>query len=539
MVLKNIVRRMPPKKRAQTSPAGDASKRSKQGSSPSQRQEGSSLDSLTMESEVVTVKEELSGPETNNLSSSTSSPKFWCRDCGDDAAEDCMDSAHSVCSLRQRRTEQAAPKLQRLDKVATSAREVVKALLDVKGVLEAQLEQWRGRLRHVEEARKELWEAAVDCRDLEEPTLEEGLEQLLQDATTLLQAKCQLQLQVDSPCSTWKGQLQVAAPGSRRSLLCPLVLQMHQEWSLTKVFRPEECMHLGKLSKQKEHTQELDEALQNPSLDKVKNLLGLDCCEQPNWSTVLLKRVAPRVEWLSLEDAVREHLDVIRDMPALRCLYVHLKKSVKNAPDLPLQLQELEVRNVSEEHLQSVQRMPRLRKLVLNWYRHGALDVAFPPLPAGHCGLQWLGVYLKPASTVLSLAKAHAATLQELRILCASEGDGPWHFKDLAEGLRQCGLVALRRVVLMRGPAPGYPAEKLPHAAESCQRQKKSIWDKLLATDSEKPVRVVKVMCQECDKCPTFPPLGDFTWKDDLNPTSIPYIGNCALCASAFDSTSR
>ncbi|XP_034246553.1 uncharacterized protein LOC117648254 [Thrips palmi] len=503
---------MPPKKRAQSSPAGDASKRSKQGSSPSQRREGSPTDSLSMESEVVTVKEELSGPETANTNGSTSSLKLWCRDCSEDALEDCVDSAHSVCSLRQLRTEQAAPKLQRLDKVATSAREVVKALLDAKGVLEAQLEQWRGRLRHVEEAKKELWEAAMDCRDLEEPTLEEGLEQLLQDATTLLQAKCQLQLQVDLPCSTWKGQLQVAAPGSRRSLLCPLVLQMHQDWNLTKVFRPEECMDVGELSKQKKHSKELDETLEKPGLDKVRKLDGLDCEERPNWSAELLQRVAPRVEWLWVGNAVREHLEVIQDMPALRHLSVHAIESIENAPGLPLQLEDLEVVNVSEGHLQSVQRMPRLRKLALDWYTPGALDVVFPPLPAGHCGLQWLYVSLRPASTVLSLAKAHAATLQELWILCASEGEDPWHFKDLAEGLRQCGLVALRRVVLVRGPAPN---KNLPHAAESCQRQKQAVWDKLLARDPVKPVRIVEVQCEECDKCPQFPPLGDFTWRDE------------------------
>ncbi|XP_034246011.1 uncharacterized protein LOC117648012 isoform X15 [Thrips palmi] len=308
---------MPPKKRTQSNRGSDASKRIKQESSPPERREGPTTDRMSFESEVGTVKVEPSGPETDNLSSSTLNSKFWCQDCSEDAAEDCKDSGHSVCSLRQLRTEQAAPKLQQLDKVAKSAREVVKALLDAKGVLEAQLEQWRGRLRHVEEAKKELWEAAMDCRDLEEPALEEGLEQLLQDATTLLQAKCQLQVQVDSPCSTWKGQLQVAAPGSRGSLLCPLVLQMHQDWSLTKIFRPEECMHVVKLSKQKEHTQELDEALQNPGLDKVRKLDGLDCGKRPNRSTVLLKRVAPRVEWLWVK--ARD-----RDMPALRCLRVHL-----------------------------------------------------------------------------------------------------------------------------------------------------------------------------------------------------------------------
>ncbi|XP_034246009.1 uncharacterized protein LOC117648012 isoform X14 [Thrips palmi] len=393
---------MPPKKRTQSNRGSDASKRIKQESSPPERREGPTTDRMSFESEVGTVKVEPSGPETDNLSSSTLNSKFWCQDCSEDAAEDCKDSGHSVCSLRQLRTEQAAPKLQQLDKVAKSAREVVKALLDAKGVLEAQLEQWRGRLRHVEEAKKELWEAAMDCRDLEEPALEEGLEQLLQDATTLLQAKCQLQVQVDSPCSTWKGQLQVAAPGSRGSLLCPLVLQMHQDWSLTKIFRPEECMHVVKLSKQKEHTQELDEALQNPGLDKG------------HARAALLTRPSDDL--------------------------------VKNAPDLPLQLQELKAVNVSVEHLQSVQRMPSLRKLTLNWHSHGALDVAFPPLPAGHCGLQWLSVYLKPASTVLSLAKAHAATLQELRILCASEGDGrgtsrTWPRGCASAGWWRCGAL--------------------------------------------------------------------------------------------------
>ncbi|XP_034253598.1 uncharacterized protein LOC117652636 isoform X3 [Thrips palmi] len=505
------VQRMPPKKRAQSSAASDVSKRSRQGSSPSQRLGGSPTDRLSMESEVVTVKEESSGPETTNISGSTPHPKFWCRDCGEDAAEDCKDSGHSVCSLRQLRTEQAAPKLQRLDKVATSAREVVKALLDAKGVLEAQLEQWRGRLRHVEEAKNELWAAADEGRDLEEPTLEEGLEQLLQDATTLLQAKCQLQ--VDSPCSTWNAKLQVTAAGSQPTLLGPLVLQLHQDRTLTKVFRPEECMNVTKLCTEEKHRNELDDTLRSPDLDKLRKLDGVWCKQRPNWCKVLLQRVAAHVEWLWVAKAVREHLEVIQDMPGLRFLRVYLLNTVENAPGLPLQLEDLQVVNVSKEHLQSVQRMSRLRKLVLDWYSPGALDVAFPPLPAGHCGLQWLDVRLRPASTVLSLAKAHAATLQELRILCASEGDGPWHFKDLAEGLRQCGLVALRRVVLVRGPAP---VNNLPHAPESCQLQKEAIWDRLLARDSEKPVRIVKVMCAECDKdCPAYPPLGDFTWNDD------------------------
>ncbi|XP_034251510.1 uncharacterized protein LOC117651536 [Thrips palmi] len=222
-------------------------------------------------------------------------------------------------------------------------------------------------------------------------------------------------------------------------------------------------------------------------------------------------------------------------MSALRYLRVHMAKCGTVAPDLPLQLEELVVLNVPEQHLQSVQRMPNLRKLTLNWsgdeldeaffylprccrgdtwnWSGDEMDEPFFHLPPHHRGLQWLQVLLRPVSTVLSLATAHAATLQELRILCASEGDTPWHFKDLAEELGRCGLVALRRVVLLRGPAPGFPDKKLPHGKESCRRQKHAVWDSLVAADS-KAVRVVTVLCGECDKCPPFPTLGNFTWQD-------------------------
>ena len=245
---------------------------------------------------------------------------------------------------------------------------------------------------------------------------------------------------------------------------------------------------------------------------QVRKLDNVWCEKRPNWCKVLLQRVAPRLEFLWIGHALREHLEVIRDMPALRYLFVHLKTSKTDAPDLPLQLEDLEVRNVPKQLLLSVQRMPNLRKLALIW-NPDPLEVSFPPLPPHHRGLQWLSVALHPASTVLSLAKAHAATLQELRVLCASEGDSVWHFKDLAEGLRQCGLVALRRVVLMRGPAPNIN-DKLPHGQESCKRQKQAVWDQLLAADSG-TVRVIKVLCGECDKTPAYPALGDFTWKDD------------------------
>ena len=43
---------------------------------------------------------------------------------------------------------------------------------------------------------------------------------------------------------------------------------------------------------------------------------------------MLLQRVARRLESLWINGALREHLEVIRDMPALRYLYVLLKNFI-------------------------------------------------------------------------------------------------------------------------------------------------------------------------------------------------------------------
>lgn len=246
---------------------------------------------------------------------------------------------------------------------------------------------------------------------------------------------------------------------------------------------------------------------------QVRRLDGVDCEKRPNWCRVLLQRVAPRVEWLSVQNARREHVDVIATMPALRYLRLMTEDAGMDAPDLPLQLEDLKVLNVPARHFESVQRMPGLRKLAL--LSLSPVNVAFSPLPPDHRGLQWLQVALLPASTALSLVTAHAATLQELQIMCASQGDTPWHSRDLAEDLRRCELAALRRVVLLRGGVPGFPDNKLPHGKESCRRQRHGVWDMLLAADSPRAARVVTVLCSECDRCPAFPGLGDFAWKDD------------------------
>ncbi|XP_034237901.1 uncharacterized protein LOC117643255 [Thrips palmi] len=443
--------------------------------------------------------------------------RFWCRDCGQAATEDCVDLPHSVCSLRKLRAEQAAAKLERLRSGASAARRLMQALVDTQQAVQAQLDELQARLHVVEEAERELRAAADKGRAVEaaEPA---GLEQLLEEAS-LLQAGWGLQLRKDG--ADWKGEQRLG--GGARTLLCPLVLHLQREGGGAEVggpqvtadevaFRRNECLHVKDYCTREDHGH-LDEVLHDPGLSEVKKVLGMDCERRPHWCKLLLERVAPRVQRLWVRKANREHLLVIKDMPELRYLYVHNAKLGAEAPDLPRQLQDLTVVNVRRQHLESVQRMAGLRKLALEW-THAPLDVAFPPLPAGHCGVQWLCVSLRPLSTVTSLAKAHAATLQELRVLCASEGSTSWHFADLAEGLGGCGLTALRRVVLRRGEAPGFPDNKLPHREESCRRQKQAIWASLLEADG-RPSRVVTVLCAECDKCPAFPPLGKFTWVDD------------------------
>ncbi|XP_034237450.1 uncharacterized protein LOC117642921 [Thrips palmi] len=414
---------MSPEKRSQSSPTGGpsgAAKRSKQGD-PSQLDEPSPQNSLSSVSEISVKQEVATSPEATM--SACRCTTFWCSDCGKEADELCGDMQHSLTSLRMHRAGPAAPRLQRLQTAASSARKVVAALQDARDAVEAQLREWRARLRRLEDAERELWAAAGQGGDPEALQLD-GLDQRLLDAASLLGAQCQLQLDADGQ---WKAKLELPA-SNQNATLFPLALQLLQDGSLVKVFRPDEYLDVRSLSSQDEHSQELEDFLLDPALSKVRKLEDVICETRPTWCRVLLQRVAPRVEWL--------------------------------------------------------------------W-----VDNAAPRAPGGD---------RRHARAALP---AHAATLQELRLMCASESDGttPWHFADLAEGLRRCELRALRRVVLVRGTIRGYVDDDVPHEANSCKQQKKSIWDRLLAVDA---TSVVKVLCEVCDKCPKFPKLGDFTWKD-------------------------
>ncbi|XP_052131127.1 uncharacterized protein LOC127751515 [Frankliniella occidentalis] len=120
-------------------------------------------------------------------------------------------------------------------------------------------------------------------------------------------------------------------------------------------------------------------------------------------------------------------------------------------PDLPLQLEELTVYHMSENQLRCVERMPRLCSLFVLHYC--GPNLTFPP--SQHGRLLWLHVAInadhKP--TMLSLIRAHASSLQELRVRCSlSPDDQHFYFPDLAQELADCGLLVLRRLVLVRPP---------------------------------------------------------------------------------------
>lgn len=141
-----------------------------------------------------------------------------------------------------------------------------------------------------------------------------------------------------------------------------------------------------------------------------------------------------------------------------------------------------------------LQRLPRLRRLaLLGSKRFYALK--FPAeLPSGHRGLEWLDAAVWDAS-LESLIKAHAATLQELRVRTATVFSCcymPFH-EELDAWFKDCRLPALRRVVLVRA-LPWKDTAGHVHAVHedaACREQ----MSKLRAVLG----RSVAVLCSVCD----------------------------------------
>ncbi|XP_052131303.1 uncharacterized protein LOC127751586 [Frankliniella occidentalis] len=173
----------------------------------------------------------------------------------------------------------------------------------------------------------------------------------------------------------------------------------------------------------------------------VTRLVNVVCREDPIWSLELLQRAAATVEELRL-----------------------------NFPD--------------EAHLLAVHAMPRLRRLEVTGNAYACVPELPAPLP-GAGVLQWLRVDGLPRATTQTLLRALGRSLEVLQMGVGTAGDGEWPFScdDLPSLLEQCGLRALRRLVLGR-------IVGCTHAAAPCDRQR---------ADARRVLPGAEVLCNWCD----------------------------------------
>ncbi|XP_034232605.1 uncharacterized protein LOC117640311 isoform X3 [Thrips palmi] len=257
--------------------------------------------------------------------------------------------------------------------------------------------------------------------------------------------------------------------------------------------------------KEKEMTQQMKTALERARRNPVRKLLRLHCYSHLGWSLQILQAVAPHLEELDAMEAEREHLEVVRNMPSLRKLRLMTGDLWEEAPPLPPQLEDLDIYRGSLDHTLSIRRMPRLRRLTLSYSRMKS----FPPLPPHHCGLEYLNIRGRGCSEdkdsiIMSLIRAHGATLQELHISTTSQkltkplATGEF-FEDLGPKLGQCGLRSLKFLVLSRDPPLRFRDEGEPkgHSVPSCKQQVKEITE---ALKGGSPTLKTRIICSICDK---------------------------------------
>ncbi|XP_026288172.2 uncharacterized protein LOC113213351 [Frankliniella occidentalis] len=170
--------------------------------------------------------------------------------------------------------------------------------------------------------------------------------------------------------------------------------------------------------------------------------LELSCNRDPAWSLQLLQCAAPTVEQLRLDCPRDAHVRAVHTMPRLRTLDVHDDGTLDRQP-------------------------PEL-----------------PALPAGHSGLQWLRVFGLSSGTVRSLLRAHGGTLEVLQLRVGTAGPKKWpeSCSDLHALLEQCGLRALRRLVLWRVCCH--------HEKTACTEQRRVVLRVLPRAE---------VLCSKCD----------------------------------------
>lgn len=389
--------------------------------------------------------------------------------------------------------------LQVLQRGVDAGRQLVQVLRQVVPMaveaLNHQLDTSVAQLRQMERDLEKLQRGATGDAATAADFSEQQLQQLEDSLRLLNLNKCAVV--AEEGVATWKASVQL---GRVSNVLRLLLLQLRAEGQLEKVADaavpalPAADAGKPKLSILSiDDQQDLDDGRLDVNLVLqvgrrceniriLKNLTGLG-------SEKLLRVVSPQLEELEILDAVKPRavMEEVERMTSLKRLLVTFDEDMcDDVPDLPLQLEALAVTYPRENQLRCVERMSRLHSLNVSLYC--GPPVAFPP--SQHGVLQWLGVSFKVAhkDTMLSLIRAHRSSLLELEIFCGvSEADhGDFYFPDLGASLAECGLRALRRLVLER-PSPALPCKDV----DACLLQRRTLQCSLNSS--------VDVICQMCN----------------------------------------
>ncbi|XP_026282685.1 uncharacterized protein LOC113209412 [Frankliniella occidentalis] len=370
-------------------------------------------------------------------------------------------------SCKNSRTED--PVLEQLQRGADAGRKVVEMLRLVVPqaveVLNRQLESSFAQLGQVEKAleRRVQREAAGDVGTpsdaVEEPL--QLAEQLEASHRLLTSTKCTVTAEEEGG-SSWTASVQ---PGGCGDMLRVLLLQLRADGQLGEVdddatvLATPASAYVGPPSFSalsiSEHVSggrlNVNEILQTAEeqWDVPRSLLDL----QGEGADDLLRVVGANIVELKISgDAEPKVMVEVEKLSALKYLEVACAEG-REYPDLPLQLEELDICNITENQLRCVQRMPGLSSLQIHSY-HGP-NMTLPPSQYGR--LLWLGVTFDTdhKSTMLSLIRANASSLRELHVCCApcAETDTEYYFPDLGQELAPLGLRVLRRLVLARPEA--------------------------------------------------------------------------------------
>ncbi|XP_052123323.1 uncharacterized protein LOC127749371 [Frankliniella occidentalis] len=221
----------------------------------------------------------------------------------------------------------------------------------------------------------------------------------------------------------------------------------------------------------------------------IRGLQGMD-------SDKLLRVLAPHLphlEELHIKgEVVPGVMEVVEKLSSLKRLHVQFDYD-SEYPDLPLQLEELSIRNVNDDQLEHVMSMPNLRSLYVRSYEGPSLT--FPPSKYGK--LLWLRVAFDSTnkSTMMSLVRAFASSLQTLQLYCPvndkTKYNPDYYHSDLGEILASCDLQALRRLVLER-PFKDIPCSEMA----ACLLQQRTIRSYFPSS--------VEVVCGSCHTHPVL-----------------------------------